>query len=86
MADPTITFDVDPFYAEPEFLIAVRPMAVAYSREKPDYNVTVLAKGADGVYREVEEVGEAKALNALLTDAARVIRTGTAVLPERSPA
>lgn len=74
-----VTLDVHSAYEKPEYLVAVlqeqRGSHTAYS-------VDVLVRQPDGVYREREEVGEGP-LRDILVDAARVIRTGTAVIPAR---
>lgn len=73
----TITLDIDEAYATPEFLVSVLQQFQTHGRPT-EYSVCVLFRGPDGVYREVEEVGEGP-LREIMIDAARVIRTGTAV-------
>lgn len=84
MATITLTLEVaDDFaYGDATHLVLVHEERPAFwAKGKTRYSVTVLKRDerrSAAVFTEVEEVGEGP-LTECLTDAARVIRTGTAV-------
>ncbi len=71
-----VQVDIPDGYEDATYLAVVREEE---GGQMPYFYVTVLESQA-GEWREVEEVGGGTALRGLLIDAARVIRTGTAVV------